>query len=79
MKFFGTYWFDRSLLALLIATTAWLSLTLARGPGELSAIWVGNGILTVENEAQIAQPPAVNFGTQPSSQPQQNPQPAPAQ
>ncbi len=34
---------------------------------------------TVENEAQIAQPPAVNFGTQPSSQPQQNPQPAPAQ
>lgn len=46
MKFFGTYWFDRSLLALLIATTAWLSLTLARGPGELSAIWVGNGILT---------------------------------
>src|SRR5690606_20175572 len=46
LKFFGTYWFDRSLLALLIATTAWLSLTLARGPGELSAIWVGNGILT---------------------------------
>lgn len=45
MKFFRKYWFDGSLLALLIATTAWLSLTLARGPGELSAIWVGNGIL----------------------------------
>ncbi|MBJ6981742.1 sensor domain-containing diguanylate cyclase [Luteimonas sp. MC1572] len=41
-----TYWADRSLLAFLIATTAWLSLTLARGPGELAAIWVGNGILT---------------------------------
>lgn len=41
-----TYWFDRALLALLIAGTAWLSLTLARGPGELAAIWVGNGILT---------------------------------
>lgn len=41
-----TYWADRSLLAFLIATTAWLSLTLARGPGELAAIWVGNGIFT---------------------------------
>ncbi|MGY1459594.1 diguanylate cyclase domain-containing protein [Luteimonas sp. A649] len=41
-----TYWADRSVLALLIATTAWLSLTFARGPGELAAIWVGNGILT---------------------------------
>ncbi|MBB1472569.1 diguanylate cyclase [Luteimonas sp. MC1782] len=41
-----TYWADRSVLAVLIATTAWLSLTLARGPGELAAIWVGNGILT---------------------------------
>lgn len=45
LKLPRTYWFDRSVLALLIATTAWLSLTLARGPGELSAIWVGNGIL----------------------------------
>ena len=45
LKLPRTYWFDRSLLALLIATTAWLSLTLARGPGELSAIWIGNGIL----------------------------------
>ncbi|NZA27794.1 diguanylate cyclase [Luteimonas sp. SJ-92] len=41
-----TYWADRSILAVLIASTAWLSLTLARGPGELAAIWVGNGILT---------------------------------
>ncbi len=41
-----TYWADRSVLAFLIAATAWLSLTLARGPGELAAIWVGNGILT---------------------------------
>ncbi|MGY1519630.1 diguanylate cyclase domain-containing protein [Luteimonas sp. A482] len=41
-----TYWADRSILAVLIAGTAWLSLTLARGPGELAAIWVGNGILT---------------------------------
>src|SRR5690606_3538972 len=41
-----TYRVDRSVLAFLIAATAWLSLTLARGPGELSAIWVGNGILT---------------------------------
>jgi diguanylate cyclase (GGDEF)-like protein/PAS domain S-box-containing protein len=40
------YWFDRSLLAVLIASTSWLSLELARGPGELAAIWVGNGILT---------------------------------
>jgi diguanylate cyclase (GGDEF)-like protein/PAS domain S-box-containing protein len=41
-----TYWADRTVLASLLATTAWLSLTLARGPGELAAIWVGNGILT---------------------------------
>src|SRR5690606_15143474 len=41
-----TYWADRTILAVLIAATAWLSLTLARGPGELAAIWVGNGILT---------------------------------
>ena len=41
-----TYAADRTILALLVATAAWLSLTLARGPGELAAIWVGNGILT---------------------------------
>nr|WP_283254659.1 sensor domain-containing diguanylate cyclase [Luteimonas galliterrae] len=33
-------------MALLIGATAWLSLTLARGPGELAAIWIGNGIFT---------------------------------
>ena len=41
-----TYRVDRFVLAFFIASTAWLSLTLARGPGELAAIWVGNGILT---------------------------------
>ncbi|MGY0611273.1 diguanylate cyclase domain-containing protein [Luteimonas sp. A501] len=41
-----TYRADRTVLAVLIAGTAWLSFTLARGPGELSAIWIGNGILT---------------------------------
>jgi LemA protein len=35
---------------------------------------------TVENEAQIAQPPEVKFGSpQPAAQPQQSPPPAPAQ
>jgi LemA protein len=35
---------------------------------------------TVENEAQISQPPAVKFGSQaPAPQPQPQPQPAPAQ
>ena len=34
---------------------------------------------TVDNEAQIAQPPAVNFGTQPAAPQQTPPQPAPAQ
>lgn len=40
-----TYSVDRTLLAVLIAATAWLSLTLMRGPGELAAVWVGNGLL----------------------------------
>ena len=40
-----TYWADRTLLALIIAASAWLALTLARGPGELAAIWIGNGVL----------------------------------
>ncbi|MFS8063321.1 MAG: diguanylate cyclase domain-containing protein [Luteimonas sp.] len=35
---------DRLLLALLVAATAWLSLTLARVPGSLAAVWVGNGV-----------------------------------
>ncbi|HST43737.1 MAG TPA: MASE1 domain-containing protein, partial [Luteimonas sp.] len=41
----STYAADRTILTVLVATAAWLSLTLARGPGELAAIWVGNGIL----------------------------------
>ena len=35
---------DRLLLALLVGTAAWLSLTLTRTPGSVSAVWVGNGI-----------------------------------
>ncbi|QCO66850.2 diguanylate cyclase [Luteimonas yindakuii] len=46
LRLLRTYWADRAVLAVLIATAAWLALTLARGPGELAAIWVGNGILT---------------------------------
>ena len=34
---------------------------------------------SVDNEAQIAQPPTVNFGTQPAAPQQTPPQPAPAQ
>ena len=41
-----TYWIDRILLAVLVAVAAWLALTLARGPGELAALWIGNGIVT---------------------------------
>ncbi|WP_129134893.1 diguanylate cyclase [Luteimonas sp. YGD11-2] len=40
-----TYRFDRALLGVLIASSAWLALTFARGPGELAAVWVGNGLL----------------------------------
>ena len=38
-------WADAPLLAILVAGSAWLSLTLARGPGELSGIWIGSGLL----------------------------------
>lgn len=38
-------WFDRAALALLIGGASWLLLVLARGPGELAAVWIGNGIL----------------------------------
>lgn len=38
-------WLDHPLLALLVGASAWLSLTLVRAPGELSVIWIGNGIL----------------------------------
>lgn len=37
--------FDRMIMALLIGGAGWLSLVLARGPGELAAVWIGNGIL----------------------------------
>ncbi|MCF7220659.1 sensor domain-containing diguanylate cyclase [Marilutibacter chinensis] len=39
-------WLDRLLLAFLVGASAWLLLALVRAPGELSAIWIGNGILT---------------------------------
>lgn len=39
-------WADRLLMALIIGASAWLSLRLARAPGELAAIWIGNGVLT---------------------------------
>lgn len=35
---------DVLIMALLIAVTAWLSLTLARVPGGVAAVWVSNGI-----------------------------------
>ena len=35
---------DRLLLALLVGTAAWLSLTLAHAPGSVSTVWVGNGL-----------------------------------
>jgi diguanylate cyclase (GGDEF)-like protein/PAS domain S-box-containing protein len=35
---------DRLLLALLVGVAAWLSLSLTRDPGSVSAVWVGNGI-----------------------------------
>src|SRR5688500_11877620 len=38
-------WLDRTMLALLIGGASGLSLILARGPGELAAVWIGNGIL----------------------------------
>lgn len=46
LRLHRAYRADRVRLAALIGLTAWLSLTLARGPGELAAIWAGNGILT---------------------------------
>ncbi|MGH8025165.1 MAG: MASE1 domain-containing protein, partial [Pseudoxanthomonas sp.] len=35
---------DRVIMALLIGATTWASLSLTRLPGEVSAIWVGNGV-----------------------------------
>ena len=39
-------WADRLVMASIVGATAWLSLQLARGPGELAAVWIGNGVLT---------------------------------
>jgi diguanylate cyclase (GGDEF)-like protein/PAS domain S-box-containing protein len=39
-------WADRLVMALIVGATAWLSLELARGPGELAAVWIGNGVFT---------------------------------
>ena len=36
---------DRMLLALIVAITAGVSLTLARLPGEIAAVWVTNGVI----------------------------------
>ena len=38
-------WFDVLLLALLVAATSWLSLTLTRVPGGIASVWVANGLL----------------------------------
>lgn len=38
-------WADRLVAMFLIGAVDWLSLTLALGPGELTAVWIGNGIL----------------------------------
>src|SRR5688572_3828269 len=39
-------WLDHAAMGLLIGISGWLSLTLSRGPGELAAVWIGNGIFT---------------------------------
>ncbi|MEI2453530.1 diguanylate cyclase domain-containing protein [Lysobacter firmicutimachus] len=36
---------DALLMALLTGVSAWAAMALSRGPGELSAVWIGNGIL----------------------------------
>ncbi len=45
LKLPRSYVADRTLLAVLIATGAWLGLTVGRGSTEVAPIWVGNGIL----------------------------------
>lgn len=39
-------WAELLTLGVLVGLTAWASLAMARGPGELAAIWVGNGLMT---------------------------------
>ena len=38
-------WQDCLLVAGLVGVLGWLSVTFSRGPGELAAVWLGNGIL----------------------------------
>lgn len=38
-------WQDAVLVTALVGVLGWLSVTFSRGPGELSAVWFGNGIL----------------------------------
>lgn len=40
------YWRDVLAVAVLIGLLDWLMLEFARGPGELAAVWLGNGFLT---------------------------------
>ena len=40
-----TFWADRFVLAVLVATSAWLALSLGRGHDEVAPVWAGNGIL----------------------------------
>ena len=35
---------DRMFMALLIGATAWVSLSIARVPGGVAAVWISNGI-----------------------------------
>ncbi len=39
-------WAELATVGVLVGLTAWASLALARGPGGLVAIWIGNGLLT---------------------------------
>jgi diguanylate cyclase (GGDEF)-like protein/PAS domain S-box-containing protein len=39
------FWQDCLLMAAVIFVLGWLSIQFARGPGELAAVWFGNGIL----------------------------------
>ncbi len=45
LKLPRTFWADRLLLAVLVATSAWLALWLGRGHDEVAPVWVSNGIL----------------------------------
>lgn len=40
------FWQDCLIVTIVIGVLAWLSLAFSRGPGELAAVWFGNGVLT---------------------------------